>query len=148
MLIEGRKLWPKGDLLQGEGGCLPIKPESVDIAVFITSLEFMPDASLALTEAARVARKGIIRGLMNKNSPSSLRKKIQGVTQRNSCYAGAKFYSISDVKKLLKKALLRKYQIASWSTTVFSKVFGSAESSLLPFGSFLGVAVKFGDVYE
>ena len=42
--------------------------------VFITSLEFMPDAKLAIKEAARVAEKGLIFGLMNKNSPSTIRK--------------------------------------------------------------------------
>ena len=56
MLKEAKKLWPQGALLQGEGTRLPFKDKSVDIVFFMTSLEFIPDAAVALKEAARVAK--------------------------------------------------------------------------------------------
>ncbi len=69
----------------------------------MTSLEFMPDATLAFKEAARVAKKGIIFGLMNKNSPSTVRKRFQVVSNKIRFIKEAKFYSISDIKKMLEK---------------------------------------------
>ena len=36
----------------------------------------MPDAAIALEEAARVAKKGMIMGLMNKNSAATIRKRL------------------------------------------------------------------------
>jgi len=142
MLKEAKKRWSQGDLLQGEGTRLPLTDKSVDIVVFVTSLEFIPDASGALKEAARVAKQGIALGLMNKDSPSTLRKGLQAATRKSSFYRQAKFYSISDIKKMLEKALPEEFKIEFWNTTVFPKAFGSWESSLFPFGAFLGVAIK------
>ena len=48
MLKEAKNLWPQGTLLQAEGTRLPFKDKSVDVVVFITSLEFIPDAAGAL----------------------------------------------------------------------------------------------------
>ena len=142
MLQEAKERWPKGTLLRGESSLFPLKEKSVDIAVFITSLEFLPDASIALKEAARIARKGIILGLMNKNSVSTVRKRIQALAQKDSFYSQAKFYSASDIKDLLENALPVKCDIIFCRTTVFAKFLGGLESSFLPFGSFLGIAVK------
>jgi ubiquinone/menaquinone biosynthesis C-methylase UbiE len=145
MLHEAKERWPKGTLLQSESSLLPLKDKSVDISVFITSMEFMPDGSIALKEALRIARKGIILGLMNKNSASAIRKRIQAAAQKDSFYSQAKFYSVSDIKDLLEKALPEKYDITFHRTTVFAKVLGGLESSVLPFGAFLGIAVKLRD---
>ena len=95
MLSEAKKRWLGGALLQSDGCRLPFKDKSVDIVFFMTSLEFMPDSATAIKEAARVANKGIIFGLMNKNSPATLRKRIQAAIQKNSFYEKAKFYSYS-----------------------------------------------------
>jgi ubiquinone/menaquinone biosynthesis C-methylase UbiE len=62
MLEEAKKLWPSSRLLQCEGGHLPFKNKSVDHVLFITSFEYMPDAVKALSEAKRVAKKGILLG--------------------------------------------------------------------------------------
>lgn len=145
MLEEAKERWPNGVFLQSDGCHLPLREKSVDLTVFVTSLEFIPDASMALKEAARVAKKGIILGLMNKNSVSALRKRFQAATQTTSFYRHAKFYSFSNINKLLGKALEEKYEIAFYNTTVFSKSLGNFESSALPFGAFLGVALKLGD---
>ena len=71
MLHEAKKVWTNGRLLQSEGSRLPFKDKSMDIVMYVTSLEYMPDISAAFLEAFRVAKKGIILGLLNKNSPST-----------------------------------------------------------------------------
>ena len=148
MLKEAKKLWINGRLLQSEGSRLPFKDKSVDIVTYITSFEFMPDAVLALEEATRVAKKGVIMGLMNKNSLATVRKRFRSMTSKNSFYEKAHFYSISDIKKTLDKSFPGNYAITFWSTTVFPRVFGDLESSLFPFGAFLGVALELRDNHE
>jgi len=127
---------------------LPFKDKSIDIVTYITSFEFMPDAAIALEEATRVAKKGIIMGLMNKNSIATVRKRSQSIMGKNSFYEKAHFYSIFDIKKILDKSFSGKYAIAFWSTTVFPRVFGDLESSLFPFGAFLGIAIELRDNHD
>ncbi len=148
MLKEAKKLSINGRLLQCEGSRLPFKDKSIDIIAYITSFEFMPNAAMAFEEAARVAKKGVIMGLMNKNSTTTVGKRFQSITGKNSFYEQAHFYSIFDIKKILDKSFSGKYAITFWSTTVFPRVFGDLESSLFPFGAFLGIAIELRDNHE
>jgi hypothetical protein len=111
----------------------------------MTSLEFMPNAAAAIKEAARVSAKGIVFGLMNKSSPVTLRKKILAAMKERSFYSDANFYSISKIKRLLFETFGEGYSITFWSTTVFPKFLRDWESSVFPFGAFLGLAVKLRD---
>lgn len=142
MLKEAKNLWTNKSLLRGDSTHLPFKDYSFDIIAFIACMEYMPNPGKVLSEASRVARKGIIIGLMNKWSLPTIRRIIQVKLKRNPYYRNAKFYSIFGIKKVLKDTLKDTYNIPHWSTTVFPKTFGNAESSLIPFGAFLGVAVK------
>jgi ubiquinone/menaquinone biosynthesis C-methylase UbiE len=142
MLEEAKTLWPDGSLFQGESSRLPFKDKIVDVVVFIACMEYMPNPIRVLEEASRIARKGIIIGLMNKWSLPTLRRIIQVRMNKNPYYRNAKFYSILNIKETLKHALDDKYTISLWSTTVFSKIFGDLESSHFPFGAFLVIAIK------
>ena len=146
MLREAKKLWIESRLLQGESSRLPFKSRSFDVVIYLTSLEYMPDVDAVFAEAGRIARKGIILGLVNKWSPTTVRRTIQVRLARNPYYRNAKFYSISDIKRILNRALSGGYKIVYWNTTVFPKAFGNMQSSSLPFGSFLGIAVKLDDI--
>lgn len=141
MLRQAKKLWSQGNLLKGESSYLPFQDKSVDIVAFITSLEFIQSADFALTEAIRVARKGLILGLLNKNSTAVLKRKLLK-TKNNSAYLQAKYYSLTDITKILNNINPKKYTIASWSTTVFPRFLGNLKSKLFPFGDFLGIAIK------
>jgi SAM-dependent methyltransferase len=142
---EAKKHWPNGSLLQGESSHLPFKDKSFDIVAFIACLEYMLNIEKVVNEAARVSRKGIIIGLMNKWSLPTMRRNIQIKMGKNPYYKNVRFYSIFDIKHVLKEALHDRYTICFWSTTVFPKIFGDRESALLPFGAFLGIAVKLGE---
>jgi len=142
MLREAKKLWSNKSLLRGESTRLPFKDGSFDVVVFIACVEYMPDPVRVLTEASRVARRGIIVGLMNKWSLPTIRRIVQVKMGKNPFYKGARFYSVLDIERLLKDALGTRFQITHWSTTVFPRVFGDTESSLIPFGAFLGLAVE------
>ena len=69
---------------------------------------------------------------MNKNSLSTLRKRLQAATLKDSFYGQAKFYSASDIEKMLENILPKKHEIVFCSTTVFPKPFSGKESIAFP----------------
>lgn len=142
MLKEAKKLWLEGRLFRGESSLLPFKSKSFDTIAFIACMEYMPYLDRVISEAVRVARKGIIIGLMNRWSLPTVRRIIQVKMGKNPYYKNAKFYSILDMKRMLKDTLGDKYVIPFWSTTVFPRILEDIQSSLIPFGAFLGIAVK------
>lgn len=142
MLKEAKKLWLEGVLLQGDGSFLPFKNNSFDIVAFMACMVYMSDPIKVIHEASRVARKGIIFGLINKWSLPTLRRIIQVKMGKNPYYKNAKFYSILDMKQMLRDALGDAHIIPYWSTIVFPKILGEVQSSLFPFGAFVGIAVK------
>ncbi|HXX88095.1 MAG TPA: class I SAM-dependent methyltransferase [Candidatus Acidoferrum sp.] len=148
MLEQARKLWPNGRLIQGESHSLPFRSGSFDVVAFIASLEYMPNIGIVFEEAARVARKGLVIGLMNKWSPSTIRRIAQAKIGNNPFYKNVKFYSILDIERILRETFQNRYSVDYWSTTVFPKVLGGKESSFFPFGSYLGLAVRLRGAYD
>jgi ubiquinone/menaquinone biosynthesis C-methylase UbiE len=147
MLKEAQGMWIQGCLLQCEASHLPFRTKSMDVVVYVTSLEFMPDLETVLTEAGRVAKKGMVIGLINNWSLHTLRKMLQAKGGSNQFYRNASFYSIRDMKRRLNK-VLKGQKIINWRTTVFPRIFGNLESSCFPFGAFLGIAVKLDEKYD
>lgn len=148
MLTEARRLWTEGKLVQGDSGHLPFKSGSFDVIAFIACLEYMPHVVTVFQEAARIARKGMVIGLMNKWSLSTVRRIVQAKIGKNPFYRNAKFYSLLDIELTLRQALRDRYTVAYWTTTVFPKVLGAKESAFFPLGSFLGLAVKLRGAYD
>ena len=54
--------------LQGDAFVLPFRSASIDLVVLITTLEFLPNPVQALAEALRVARQGLLLGVLNAQS--------------------------------------------------------------------------------
>jgi len=77
--------------VQATAMALPIKSRSVDWAVAITSLCFVDDPGRALEELWRVARQGVLLGLLNRDSLLHRDKAGRGG------YAGARWDRLSDV---------------------------------------------------
>jgi len=142
MLREAKKMWTNGTLLQGNSSLMPFKNKSFDAVAFIACLVYMPDPVKVIREASRVARKGIIFGLINRWSLPTVRRMVQLKMGKNPYYRNAKFYSILDIKQMLYDALGDAYKIPYWDTTVFPNNMEETRSSLFPFSAFLGVAVK------
>lgn len=139
MLQEARKYW-QGPLVLGDAMALPFEDKSFDVVAFITSFEYIPDPVKALKEAARVARQGLMMGLMNRWSLQTIRRRIQEFFGKNPFYQNAHFYSLFEIRRLLTKALGEDLHII-WESTLFPQ-FLPIESARLPFGAFLGLAVR------
>jgi len=141
MLNESKKYW-RGDIILADSHYLPLKDKCFDLVAFITCLEYMEKVEDVIKESARVAKKGIIFGLMNKWSLPTIRRRIQIAFGKNPYYTKTTFYSIFSIKKKIKKALKDKEKILYWNTTVFPRIFKNLKSRIFPFGAFLGVCVK------
>ncbi|XHH10083.1 MAG: class I SAM-dependent methyltransferase [Candidatus Bathyarchaeia archaeon] len=140
MLKQAKKHWSQGTLLKSDGSHLPFQDNSFDLVAFITSLEFIRDAELALVEAARVTRKGLILGLLNKHIGATLKRKLS--KKQDAVFSQATYYTLQDIENMLNKTG-KKYYVASWRTTVFPRFIGNFESKVFPYGDFLGAAIKF-----
>jgi ubiquinone/menaquinone biosynthesis C-methylase UbiE len=140
MLKESKKYW-KGDIIQGDSHYLPIRDKFFDYVAFITCLEYMKEPHNVIKEAERVAKKGIILGLMNSWSLPTLRRRIQIALGKNPFYIDTNFYSILSIKKIIKRAL-KKFKIIYSNSTVFPRIFGKLKSRRFPFGAFLCIAIQ------
>lgn len=69
MLMAAReRLGDKADFNLGDAQHLPYDTDQFDYVALLTLLEFVPDPCRALSEAARVARRGVVVGYVNRFS--------------------------------------------------------------------------------
>lgn len=77
MLVEASRLGSR-PCVCGDGMVLPFSGGAFDLVALVTTLEFMPDPVQALTEALRVARCGLILGVLNRQSVLGRQLKREG----------------------------------------------------------------------
>jgi ubiquinone/menaquinone biosynthesis C-methylase UbiE len=135
MLLEARRL-QSPPCLQGEAQALPFSDRSVDLVVLITTLEFVENPLRALEEAVRVARLGLILGVLNRWSLLALRYRSSGKT----LWQAAHFYSVGEVKRLVVQAAGERLLSVRWRTTLWP--IPQVPDASLPWGGFIGLAVQ------
>jgi len=143
MLAQGVQLFD-GDLVNADSHFMPFKNNTFDAVAFITTFEYYRDPIQVIKEAARVAKNGIAFGMMNRNSPKVLRRRVQQVFGKNPFYVTATFYTPKMLIDKIDQALKgRQYQI-EWTCTGLPEWFPVQQWSL-PYGDFFGLYVKFND---
>ena len=120
--------------LQGDALALPFLSNSFDLVAQITTLEFLPDPFQALDEALRVARQGVILGVLNADSRLGRENKLAG----GPIWEVARFFTPDELMHMIRKVVGEKVRIA-WRTTLWPFWPGALP---LPWGGFIGVAVK------
>jgi ubiquinone/menaquinone biosynthesis C-methylase UbiE len=120
--------------LQGDALVLPFLSKSFDLVAQITTLEFLPDPFQALAEALRVARQGIILGVLNADSRLGREYKLAG----GPIWEVAQFFTPDELMHMIRKVAGEKARIA-WRTTLYPFWPGALP---LPWGGFIGMAVK------
>jgi len=120
--------------LQGEALALPFPSQAFDILALITTLEFIPDPQQALSEALRVARQGILLGVINKHSLLGWQYRVKG----GPIWGKAALHTPAKLKQMLSKIISHEYDL-TLQTTLWP-IFSGA--SKLPWGGFIGMAVK------
>jgi ubiquinone/menaquinone biosynthesis C-methylase UbiE len=121
--------------LTGDARCLPFADACFDAAVAITSFCFIADPLRALSELARVARRRIVLGLLNRHSLLYRQKAGQGA------YRGAHWHSANEVHHLfaqcgLPQATLR-YAIFAPQGDAVARRLEFIMPGWLPLGGFL-----------
>lgn len=134
MLAEATRLGSP-PCVRGDALALPFPDEAFDLVTLITTLEFVADPLQALTEAARVARQGLILGVLNRQSALAWRLKRSGI----SLWQAARFFSPDELIHLVRRATGGKRARLTWQTTLWPLWPGALP---LPWGGFIGMAVE------
>jgi ubiquinone/menaquinone biosynthesis C-methylase UbiE len=120
--------------LQGDALILPFRSRSFDLVSLITTLEFLPDPIQALGEAIRVARQGLILGILNAESRLGREYKREG----GSIWEAARFFTTHELIEMVRVLVGAKARVV-WRTTLWPFWPGALP---FPWGGFIGMAVK------
>ncbi|HTE27893.1 class I SAM-dependent methyltransferase [Flavitalea sp.] len=143
MLGQGVHLF-NGDLVNADSHHMPFKDDTFDAVAFITTFEYYINPVKVIQEAARVARSGIAFGMMNRNSPKFIRRKIQQAFGKNPFYITATFYTPGLLIQQIDIALKGRAYSLEWTCTGLPKWFPVQQWSV-PVGDFFGLYIKFLD---
>jgi ubiquinone/menaquinone biosynthesis C-methylase UbiE len=132
-------------LVRGDARWLPFADGAFDMTAFITTLEFLEQPREVLVEALRVARHGVLLGVLSRWSVLGLQRRLEGIF-RPTVYDPAHFYGVGELKRLLRSVTGGKGHIA-WYTTLFPRWWLWSQASL-PWGSFIGMALIVGDGFQ
>ncbi len=102
-----RRLGAKADLHLGDAGHLPFDDNAFEFGVLLTVLEFCPDPALALREAARVTRKALLVGYLNRCSCYGLSMRLFPGHGRGPL-TRAHWFTPCGMSRLLREALGRR----------------------------------------
>lgn len=143
MLGQGVHLFD-GDLVLADSHYMPFKDHTFDGLAFITTFEYYKDPVQVIREAARVGKYGIVFGMMNRNSPKVVRRRIQEQFGKNPFYVTATFYTPQKLMKVIHKALEGRNYTITWSVTGLPKWF-PVQQWAVPYGDFFGMYVQLND---
>ena len=99
MLAETTRLGGPPCVL-GDALALPFLDGAFDLVALITTLEFVTDPVRALSEAIRVARLGLILGVLNQQSLLAWRRKRSG----EPLWQEAHFFTPAELARLVRQA--------------------------------------------
>jgi ubiquinone/menaquinone biosynthesis C-methylase UbiE len=121
--------------VRGDALALPFPCRSFDLVALITTLEFLPDPAQALMEALRVARHGLILGVLNRQSLLGRQLKNEG----GPVWDAARFFTPAELTQLVQRAAAGKRIDIIWQTTLWPVW---PRELPLPWGGFIGLAVQ------
>jgi ubiquinone/menaquinone biosynthesis C-methylase UbiE len=138
VLTFARDRRPDIPFLLGDATSLPFGDSSFDVVVLITVLEFVHSPEAVLQEAGRVARHGLLLGVLNSLSPVALWRRVR----RAEAYRRARFFSPGQLERLLRISLGPR-PIAIRRQTGLYPAHWLDHCTALPFGAFTGLSVRF-----
>jgi len=139
MIAALRRLHPTLPALLGDAHELPFQEGAVDVTAFVATVEFLDQPEVALKEAIRVSRKGLILIVLNKWSGGGFSRRW-GKQARGRKLGKAHDYSLLQLAKLVRAAASNRMQRLSWMSALYP--FGPAELlAHVPLGDVIGLAV-------
>ena len=109
-VAKGKIKDQKINFIKADAGKLPLPSKSFDLVALVTTLEFVNSPEKILKEAFRVAKKKIFLGVLAKWSLLAFKRRIKALF-KNSVYKEAKFYSVKELIKLVKRCAPEKTKI-------------------------------------
>jgi SAM-dependent methyltransferase len=140
MLAETRRRSPGIPVVLGDAHCLPFRDGAVDLALFVVTLEFLDDPAVALAEAVRVARQGLVVVALNRWSLGGWYRRRASYRARHRLLGQAADQTLSSLGTLLRNAAGRRWQAARWTSGLFPGLLWRMRVRL-PLGDVLGLAV-------
>jgi SAM-dependent methyltransferase len=140
MLAEARRRHPRLALVQGDAHALPIRSRAVDLSVFVTTLEFLERPAVALGEAARASRRGVLVVALNRWSLGGVSRRW-GADARGTRLGRAQDFTPTSLRALALAAAGPRLRALRWASALFPGDVGGVQA-LIPFGDVLGVAVE------
>lgn len=142
MLGQASRHLPRPPLIRGDGHRLPVKTARVDVALFVTSLEFLADPSRALAEAARVARHGIAIVGLNRWSPGGLSRRF-GRGRSEPLLGRARDFSLRWLRREVSAVAGSRLLGFHWTSGLFPAPLWRFRAPVSVGGDVLAVAVSF-----
>ena len=118
MVAEARRRLPRLPLVRGDARLLPIRGASVDVALFVATLEFLDDPAGALAEATRVARRGIAIMALNRWSLGGLSRRF-GRARKSPLLSRARDLSVGSLRRDLVAAAGPRLDAIRWTSGLF-----------------------------
>lgn len=140
MLAEARRHDPRLRLVLGDAHHLPIRSRAADLGLFALTLEFVDDPAVALAEAVRVSRRGVLVVALNRWSLGGWSRRC-GPDDRRPLLGQARDFSLGLLRALAVTAAGSRLRGVRWASALFP-VGGDALSARLPLGDVIGVAVE------
>jgi ubiquinone/menaquinone biosynthesis C-methylase UbiE len=134
MLTEAARLGSP-PCVRGDALALPFASQTFDLAVLVTTLEFLHDPAQALAEGLRVARHGLILGVLNRQSLLARQLKNEG----GPVWEAARFFTPEELLQLVQRVVAGKRVEIIWRTTLWPLW---PRALPLPWGGFIGLAVQ------
>jgi ubiquinone/menaquinone biosynthesis C-methylase UbiE len=138
MLAELRRRHAAIPVVVGDAGDLPVRSGAVDIALLVTTLEFVERPETALGEAVRVARQGLVLVVLNRWSLGGLSRRI-GPQARRPILGSARDTSFAALRRMVRTAAAERLRSLRWASSLFPDGLWAARSSV-PLGDVIGMA--------
>lgn len=120
----------------GDAQDLPFAAQSFDVVALITTLEFVANPVKALSEAIRVARHGLLLGVLNRHSLLTWKYRRSG----KPVWQAAHFFTPRELTALVTQVAERRLLDVHWRTTLWS--IPGVTDLPLPWGGFIGAVAK------
>jgi SAM-dependent methyltransferase len=139
MLAELRRHHAAIPVVVGDAECLPLRSDAVDVALLVTTLEFMERPEAALSEAVRVARQGLVLLVLNRWSLGGLSRRV-GPQARRPILGAAGDTSVVALRRMARAAAGDRLQSLHWTSSLFPDGLWAARWRL-PVGDVIGMAI-------
>jgi ubiquinone/menaquinone biosynthesis C-methylase UbiE len=138
MLAEMRRGGFTIPAILGDAHRLPLRNGTVDLAVFVATLEFLEDPEKALSEAVRIARSGLVLVALNRWSVGGLSRRI-GPQARGRIFSQAEDYSLRSLTEMTRRAAGNRLGRILQTSALFPDGLWKVRAPI-PFGDVIGIA--------